>query len=76
MIKATFLGFEFKKFQQLKKTNNESAFNVHKLVKKGERSNTYLTHVCRLSHRTECLERTDKKLDLSVPLYGFHQLNF
>ena len=37
-----------------------------KLVKKGERSDTYLTHVCRLPQSKESLEDVKKS--------GFHQL--
>ena len=40
-------------------------------LKRGERSNTYLTHVCKLPWSVQSLERIDKKLELSVNTVAF-----
>ena len=63
---------------------NSSSFSYywlpyHILTKKekltrGERSDTYLTHVCRLLQSVECLEINRKKTGAFAQHCGFHQL--
>jgi hypothetical protein len=38
---------------------------------KGERRDTYLTHVCRLLQSVKCVERIDKKLKFSANTVTF-----
>ena len=42
-----------------------------RMLKRGEGSDTYLTHVCRMLQSVDGLERMDKKLELSVNSVDF-----
>ena len=44
------------------------------MLKRGERSNTYLTHVCRLPKNGERLERINLKKELSANTVAFFSL--